>query len=73
MGLDSAGPDAIRALTTAQWWDAVAIRVDPGKADGINFKLNFITPDTGEKLVVEMSNGTLTNIVGYTRRTRTLR
>jgi alkyl sulfatase BDS1-like metallo-beta-lactamase superfamily hydrolase len=54
------------ALTTSQWWDAVAIRVDSAKADGINFKLNFITPDNGEKLVVEMSNGTLTNIVGYT-------
>jgi len=66
MGLDSAGPDAIGALTTSQWWDAVAIRVDSGKADGIHFKLNFISPDTGEKLVVEMSNGTLTNIVGYT-------
>jgi alkyl sulfatase BDS1-like metallo-beta-lactamase superfamily hydrolase len=66
MGLDSSGPDAIRALTTSQWWDAVAIRVDSGKADGINFKLNFVTPDTSEKMVVEMSNGTLTNIVGYT-------
>ncbi len=65
-GLDSSGPDAIRALTTSQWWDAVAIRVDSGKADGINFKLNFVTPDTSEKMVVEMSNGTLTNIVGYT-------
>ena len=65
-GLDSSGPDAIGALTTSQWWDAVAIRVDSGKADGINFKLNFVTPDTSEKMVVEMSNGTLTNIVGYT-------
>jgi alkyl sulfatase BDS1-like metallo-beta-lactamase superfamily hydrolase len=65
-GLESGGPDAIRALTTSQWWDAVAIRVDSAKADGINFKLNFVTPDNGEQLVVEMSNGTLTNIVGYT-------
>jgi alkyl sulfatase BDS1-like metallo-beta-lactamase superfamily hydrolase len=65
-GLESAGPDAMRALTTSQWWDAVAIRVDSAKADGINFKLNFVTPDNGEQLVVEMSNGTLTNIVGYT-------
>ena len=55
-----------RALTTSQWWDAIAIRVDSRKADGINFKLNFVTPDNGEKLVVEMSNGTLTNIVGFT-------
>ncbi len=66
MGLETGGPDAINALTTAQWWDAVAIRVDSRKADGINFKLNFVTPDNDEKLVVEMSGGTLTNIVGYT-------
>ena len=65
-GLESGGPDAMRALTTSQWWDAVAIRVDSAKADGLNFKLNFVTPDNGEQLTVEMSNGTLTNIVGYT-------
>ncbi|MCP5090696.1 MAG: MBL fold metallo-hydrolase [Gammaproteobacteria bacterium] len=65
LGVETGGADAIRALTTSQWWDAVAIRVDSRKADGINFKLNFITPDNGEKLVVEMSNGTLTNIVGF--------
>ena len=66
LGLETGGPDAIRALTTSQWWDALAIRVDSAKADGINFKLNFVTPDNDEKLVVEMSNGTLTNIVGFT-------
>ncbi len=65
LGLETGGPDAIRALTTSQWWDAVAISVDSGKADGITFKLNFVTPDNGEKLVVEMSGGTLTNIVGF--------
>ncbi|NIM74885.1 MAG: MBL fold metallo-hydrolase, partial [Gammaproteobacteria bacterium] len=62
----SSGPDAIRALTTAQYWDAVAIRVDSGKADGVTFKLNFIVPDQDETLVIEMSNATLTTIVGYT-------
>ena len=66
LGVETGGPDAIRALTTSQWWDALAIRVDSEKADGINFKLNFVTPDNGEKLVVEMNNGTLTNIVGFT-------
>ena len=64
-GLESGGPDTARALTTSQWWDAVAIRVDSEKADGIDFKLNFVTPDNGERLVVEMSNGTLTNIAGF--------
>jgi alkyl sulfatase BDS1-like metallo-beta-lactamase superfamily hydrolase len=66
LGLDPTGPDAIRALTASQWWDAVAIRVDSHKADGIEFKVNFVVPDVGEELVVEMSNGTLTNISGFT-------
>jgi alkyl sulfatase BDS1-like metallo-beta-lactamase superfamily hydrolase len=66
LGLDPAGPDAIRALTASQWWDAVAIRVDSHKADGIQFRMNFVMPDVGEKMVVEMSNGTLTNISGFT-------
>lgn len=65
-GLSTGGPDTARALTTSQWWDAIAIRVDSRKADGINFKLNFVTPDNQEKLVVEMSGGTLTHIVGFT-------
>lgn len=56
----------LRAVTTTQWWDAVAVRVDTAKADGVEFKLNFVTPDNDEKHVVEMSNGTLTNIVGFT-------
>ncbi|MGI9236010.1 MAG: alkyl/aryl-sulfatase [Woeseiaceae bacterium] len=66
LGVETGGPDAIRALTTSQWWDAVAIRVDSHKADGMAFKINFITPDTGEKMIIEMSHGTLTNIVGFT-------
>jgi len=52
-------------MTTGQWWDAVATRVDSQAADEINFVLNFITPDTGETFVVEMSGGTLSNIEGY--------
>jgi len=66
LGVETGGPDAIRALTTSQWWDAIAIRVDSSKAGDLSFKLNFIVPDQDEKLVVEMSNATLTNIVGYT-------
>ncbi len=65
LNIEAGGADAVRAVTTAQWWDAVAIRVDSAKAEGIAFKLNFITPDTGERFVVEMSYGTLTNIRGF--------
>ncbi|MBT8066196.1 MAG: MBL fold metallo-hydrolase [Gammaproteobacteria bacterium] len=65
LGAETGGPDAVRALTTLQWWDAVAIRVDTRKAEGVQFTLNFETPDSGEKFVVEMSNATLTTIAGF--------
>ncbi len=65
LGVNSASGDAMRALTASQWWDAIAIRVDSHESEGISFKLNFIMPDVGERMVVEMSNGTLTNISGF--------
>jgi alkyl sulfatase BDS1-like metallo-beta-lactamase superfamily hydrolase len=59
------GPDLARAMSTAQWWDAVATRVDSQRAEGIQFVINFVSPDTGETMIIEMSNSTLTHISGY--------
>lgn len=61
----STGPDVIRAMTTEQWLNFLGISIDPKRADGIHFVMNLITPDNGEQFVVEMSNGTLTNIKGF--------
>jgi len=58
-------PSLARAMTTSQWWDAVATRVDSERADGEQFVINFVTPDTGQEFVVELSGGTLSNIEGY--------
>ncbi len=58
-------PSLARAMTTSQWWDSVAIRVDSERADGMDFTMNFLTPDTGQHFVVELSGGTLTNIEGF--------
>ena len=58
-------PSLARTMTTTQWWDAVATRVDSSRADEMQFLINFITPDTGQRFVIEMSGGTLTNIEGY--------
>ncbi len=58
-------PSLARAMTTSQWWDAVATRVDSSIADGVQFIVNFETPDTGQQFVIELSGGTLTNIEGY--------
>ena len=60
----TAGPDTIRGMSTELWLDYIAILMDSKKAAGMKFKVNLVTPDNGEKFVVEMSNSTLTNIKG---------
>ena len=59
------GPDMIRAMTTGLWLDFLGIRLDSKKAEDQAFKINLVTPDNGEQFVVELSNGTLTNIQGF--------
>ena len=54
-----------RALTTAQWWDAIGTRIDSEKADEMSFIINFSSPDTGENFVIEMSGATLSVLEGY--------
>jgi len=60
----TAGPDVIRAMSTELWLDFLGIRLDSKKAAGQSFVINLVTPDNGEKFVVEMSHSTLTNIKG---------
>ena len=61
----TSGPDTIRAMTTEMWLDFLGIRLDSKKAENKQFTINLVTPDNDEKFVVEMSNGTLTNIEGF--------
>jgi alkyl sulfatase BDS1-like metallo-beta-lactamase superfamily hydrolase len=62
---DSASPDVIRAMSTELFLNFLGIRMDSRKAEGLEFNLNVVTPDNGEKFTVELSNATLTNIEGY--------
>ena len=61
----SSGPDLIRAVSTGQFLDLLGIRLDSAKASDSQFVVNLFTPDNGEKFVVELSNGTLTNLQGF--------
>jgi alkyl sulfatase BDS1-like metallo-beta-lactamase superfamily hydrolase len=60
----SSGPDLIKAMSTELWLNSIAISMDSVKAAGMKFMINLVTPDNGEKFVVEMSNSALTNIKG---------
>jgi len=61
----TAGPDVLRAMSTSLYLDFLGIRMDADRAEGMTFTINLITPDNGEKFIVEMSNGALTNIEGF--------
>jgi len=61
----STGPDIIRAVSTGQFLDLLGIRLDPERAQEASFTFNLITPDNDERFVVELSNGTLTNLEGF--------
>jgi alkyl sulfatase BDS1-like metallo-beta-lactamase superfamily hydrolase len=63
-GPRSNSPDVVRAMSTEMWLDFLGISMDPKRADGMQFTINLVTPDNGEKYLVELSNATLTNIEG---------
>ncbi len=62
---NSASPDVVRAMSTELFLNFLGIRMDSRKAEGMRFTLNLITPDNGEKFIVELENATLTNIKGF--------
>lgn len=62
----ASGPDMIRGMSTGLWLDFLGVRLDVAKAEGKHFIINLVTPDNGEKYLVELSNSALTNIKGIT-------
>jgi alkyl sulfatase BDS1-like metallo-beta-lactamase superfamily hydrolase len=66
------GPDMIRSMTTGLWLDFLGVRLQSEKVEGQSAVINFVTPDNGEKYILELSNGTLTNIQGQQAKNPTL-
>jgi linear primary-alkylsulfatase len=62
---NTSSPDVIRAMSTELFLNFLGIRMDSRKAEGMRFTINLVTPDNGEKFIVELENATLTNIKGY--------
>ncbi len=60
----SISPDMIRAMDTGLWLDYLAILLDSRQAEGVEFTINLVTPDNGERFVIELSNAVLTSIEG---------
>jgi alkyl sulfatase BDS1-like metallo-beta-lactamase superfamily hydrolase len=52
-------------MSTELFLNFLAIRMDSRKADGMRFTINLLTPDNGEKFIIELDNATLTSIAGF--------
>jgi alkyl sulfatase BDS1-like metallo-beta-lactamase superfamily hydrolase len=61
----SSSPDVVRAMSTELFLNFLGVKMDSRKAEGLRFTMNLVTPDNGEKFLVELSNATLNNIAGY--------
>ena len=61
----TSSPDVIWAMSTELFLNFLGIRMDSRKAEGMRFTMNLVTPDNGEKFIVELENATLTNIKGF--------
>jgi alkyl sulfatase BDS1-like metallo-beta-lactamase superfamily hydrolase len=59
------GADMIKAMSTQMFLDYLAIRLDGRKVEDMAFAINLITPDNGEKYLMELSNSVLTSLAGY--------
>lgn len=62
---DTSSPDVIRAMSTELFLNFLGIKMDSRKVEGHSFVMNLVTPDNGEKFIVELENATLTNLEGY--------
>jgi alkyl sulfatase BDS1-like metallo-beta-lactamase superfamily hydrolase len=58
-------PDLVSAISTELFLNFLGVRLDSKKAANEKFIINLVTPDNGEKFVVELSNATLTSIPGF--------
>jgi len=61
----SSGPDMVRAMSTELFLDFIGIRMDSKKAEGLEFSINLMTPDNGEKFAIELINATFTSLEGF--------
>ncbi len=57
-------PDLLNAVATETLLDFIAVRLDPERIGPRDFRLNLTLTDTGEKVLLTVSNATLTQLVG---------
>jgi alkyl sulfatase BDS1-like metallo-beta-lactamase superfamily hydrolase len=54
--------DVVTALTVPQMFDYLAVRIDPAKAEGQRFVIDWDLPDVGERIALTLDNCALTYV-----------
>jgi alkyl sulfatase BDS1-like metallo-beta-lactamase superfamily hydrolase len=62
----SASADSIKAMSLDLFFNYLGVRLNGEKASGIDVTLNWVFTDTGERVLLRLSNGTLSHVIGRT-------
>jgi alkyl sulfatase BDS1-like metallo-beta-lactamase superfamily hydrolase len=60
---NTASPDVIRAIPLPLFFDYLAIRIDPAKAEGKKIVINWVLPDTKQQARMTLENSVLTHVM----------
>lgn len=60
------GPELIKAMGTELIFDYMGVRLNAERAEGKQFKINFVLPDRNEKIALELKNSHL-NVLSNTQ------
>lgn len=62
----SASEDSIKAMSLDLFFNYLGVRLDGAKAGGTDVTLNWVFTDTGEQVLLHLSNGALSHVIGRT-------
>lgn len=57
-------PDLLKAVTTSTFFDFLGVRLNDEKVEGRRFRIGWRFTDSGETLVANLENSTLTHLMG---------
>jgi alkyl sulfatase BDS1-like metallo-beta-lactamase superfamily hydrolase len=62
----SASADSIKAMSLDLFFNYLGVRLNGEKASGTDVTLNWVFTDTREQVLLRLSNGTLSHVIGRT-------
>ena len=62
----SASEDSIKAMSLDQFFNYLGVRLNGERAGGTRLSLNWVFTDTDERVLLRLSNGALSHVIGRT-------